>query len=739
MQLRIVLYTSIIGARFYGALQMAPSDFSNLQRPEFMLLRRSYLAWLSALAAVPVFAGSESDPNFYEEIVVTVTRTEKPINAIPNTVRVVDQEALRAQLALSSSLLDSLSFHVPSMTAGRQKMTSSGVTLRGRTPLYLVDGIPQSTPLRNGERSGFTLDPAFVERIEVIYGANAIQGVGATGGVINTVTRSAPMSGDWLRELGVEISSDDFEGNGYHYKTSALLGKKNGVYDGVVGLALDEKDLFHDGDGEPLAVDPVQGDIMDSRSWNLFTKAGWDLTGDQRLEFSANVFELEGDGDYAVVPGDMANGVPATSKSGSNPGDPPRNEATNLALSYTHDALGGGKLSTQWFYYDFYALYGAGATPIAAFQDASIAPLNTLVDQSALSSEKYGGKLTYVRDNAFWQGFQMVGGFDYLRDETFQELAQTGRLWVPVMEYQGWAPFVQLEQGLMDDKIRLSGGLRYENVTLDVPTFTTIASANNTLVEGGSPSFSEVLRNAGLVYEPAPGFTLFASYAEGFNMPDAGLILRAVNTPDRTVTELVDLQPIVADNVEFGFGYRLEGLDASVSYFQSDSDLGSRIQVIDGAGRIMREKTEIHGVELSARYFFDSGLEIGGNYAHLNGRSDTDGDGRVDADLDGRNISPDRFNLWTQAEWGNITGRLQYSHFQDRTFVGHARHFDGYGLLDLLVSYEHDRYGAFSLGVQNLLAEQYLTYYAQTVSFVNNDSFVAGRGRAFTFAWKGEL
>lgn len=700
-----------------------------------MALRFSYLAWLSVFAPVTLWADSP-DSGIYEEILVTVTRTEKPINAIPNTVRVVDQEALDAQLALSSSLLDSLSFHIPSMTAGRQKMTSSGVTLRGRTPLYLVDGIPQSTPLRNGERSGFTLDPAFVERVEVIYGANAIQGVGATGGVINTVTRSAPASEEWLRELGVELSTDDFESNSYHYKTSALIGKKTDEYDGLIGIALDQKDLYHDGDGEPLAVDPVQGDIMDGGSWNLFAKTGWDLTTEQRLEFSANLFELEGDGDYAVVPGDMASGVPATSREGSNPGDPPRNEATNLAASYTHDGLAGGKFSTQVFYYDFYALYGAGPTPIGTFQDASIAPLNTLIDQSALSSEKFGGKLTYVRDNTFWEGLQIVGGFDYLRDETFQELAQTGRLWVPVMEYQGWAPFVQLEQSFLSDQVRLSGGMRYENVTLDVPTFTTIASANNTQVQGGSPSFSEVLRNAGVVYEPSPGVTFFASYAEGFNMPDAGLILRAVNTPNQTVTDLVDLQPIVADNAEIGFGYRQAGLDASVSYFQSSSDLGSRITVVNGAGRIMREKTEIHGVEISARYFFDSGLEIGGNYAHLNGRSDTDRDGRVDADLDGRNISPDRFNLWTQTEWNNITGRLQYSRFHDRTFNGHARHFEGYGLLDLLLKYDHDRYGAFSLGVQNLLAEQYLTYYSQTVSFVNNDSFVAGRGRALTFAWK---
>src|SRR3546814_9269740 len=83
----------------------------------------------------------------------------------------------------------------------------------------MVDGIPQSTPLRDGKRSGFTVDPAFVERVEVIYGANAIQGVGATGGVINYVTTTAPENGDWLNRVTLEGSTDDFEDHGFHYRS----------------------------------------------------------------------------------------------------------------------------------------------------------------------------------------------------------------------------------------------------------------------------------------------------------------------------------------------------------------------------------------------------------------------------------------------------------------------------------------------------------------------------------------
>jgi len=212
-----------------------------------------------------------------ETVTVTASRSNKPISAIPNTVKVLDREALDQQLVMSSSLLDSLSFTVPSLTPAHQKMTSNGVTLRGRTPLYMADGVPQSTPLRNGERSGFTIDPDFIERVEVIYGANAIQGVGATGGVINYVTVDAPENGDWLRRINTSLSTDSFRSGGNHYKLSSLVGKTFERSDFVTGIAYDAQDIYYDADGETIAVDPIQGDFMDSQSWNLFSKFGYDL------------------------------------------------------------------------------------------------------------------------------------------------------------------------------------------------------------------------------------------------------------------------------------------------------------------------------------------------------------------------------------------------------------------------------------------------------------------------------
>lgn len=680
------------------------------------------------------------EPAEEPEIVVTATRTPTPITAIPTTVRVIDRKALDTQLAVSPSLLDSLAFLIPSLTPARQKLTSTGESLRGRTPLYLVDGIPQSTPLRDGKRSGFTIDPAFVDRVEVIYGANAIQGVGATGGVINYVTVDAPRDGNWLHRVTTEITTDKFEDNGFHYRVSGLSGRRIGDFDFVAGAAFEKHDLFYGGNDRSIAVDTVQGELMDSTISSVFGKFGFEPTPLQRIEATINLYKAEGDGDYDVVPADIAARIPASSIRGTPLGDPTFNDAQNYALSYTHEALLGGELSVQGFYYDFYALYGGDIFPV--FQDPSIAPLGTLFDQSALSSTKYGGKLTWVRQDALWSGLQLVAGADYLRDKSFQELAQTGRLWVPELIYKGWAPFLQLQQKLWDDRIHLSGGARWENATLEVPDFTTIYSAKRTFVRGGSPSFKKLLFNAGAVVEPVRGLKLFSSYAQGFTMPDAGLILRSVNTPGQTVADLVDLQPVIADNIEVGAGWRRGGLNLNASYFWSNSDLGSRIQVIGGAGVIQRERTEIQGFEAAGSYAFPSGYRIGAAYSVIDGRYDSNGDGKVDRDLDGRNIAPDRLNMFAEGPLaGPLRGRVQLSKLYDRKFDGGQPqfNFEGYTLVDAILTYDARRAGRFTLAVSNLLDESYLTYFSQTATFVNDRTFVQGRGRAFTLRWEGRF
>ena len=122
---------------------------------------------------------------------------------------IIDREMVQIQSQIADDLASALSRTVPGFAPSSQKLAGRGETLRGRNPLYLIDGDPQHNAFRDGQRDGRSLDLAFVERIEVISGSNAIEGIGATGGVVNTVTLSSKFNEEFQFDVGARLSSAD--------------------------------------------------------------------------------------------------------------------------------------------------------------------------------------------------------------------------------------------------------------------------------------------------------------------------------------------------------------------------------------------------------------------------------------------------------------------------------------------------------------------------------------------------
>ena len=150
----------------------------------------------------------QSGPTDVSELVITAARTTLPASALPMTVDVVNSEDLAQQVSISGSIVDAVSSLSPSFSPTRQKLSGSGETLRGRSPLYAINGIPQSTPIRDGSRDGFTIDAFFIDHVELIYGSNALQGIGATGGVVNQVTVGPPKEDGLSGRVLVQASTD---------------------------------------------------------------------------------------------------------------------------------------------------------------------------------------------------------------------------------------------------------------------------------------------------------------------------------------------------------------------------------------------------------------------------------------------------------------------------------------------------------------------------------------------------
>ena len=669
-----------------------------------------------------------------QEVTVSASRSNMEAAKAPQTVQIIERAAIEQQLALSTNSSDALSNLIPSYTPSRGKMNGSGETLRGRTPLILIDGVPQSNPIRPTGREAHTIDFSMLDRIEVIQGANAINGLGATGGTINLITRR-PENGSFNQHLDVQttVPTRKIDGETLSTKTSYRADGRQGKLDYLVGFSYEDQGLYRDARGRSIGVDNTQGDLMDSKAYDFLGKVGYWLDDDQRLQFSLNRFRIKSDASYTAVTGDRARGIPTTSVERTPPGTPPWNDVWTSAATYSHyDFMGlGMELQAMVFHQKFEALFGADNS--ATFQDTRIAPAGTLYDQSRAASTKTGSKVTLTKADLFDKRLKLTGGFDTLFDKGKQDLYTTGRTYVPNSEYSNLSLFTQAEFKLLDP-LTLHAGIRKESARLEVEGYQSLARYNRVNVGGGKLDFDKTLYNVGLVYEPVKNLNLFTSYSEGFGMPDVGRVLRAINIPDQSIANLNTLAPIVTRSVEFGGRYKTGAWDLDASFFRSESDYGSRVVRVGDAFLAAREKNRIQGLDASVGYRFSSAHKGKLAYSRTQGRYDSNDDGTLDTKLDGLNIAPDRLvATWNSAWTDKLSSFVQVQHAFSRTFDEPGKDFTGYSLVDASLAYKLPR-GTLRLAVANLLNRDYITYYSQS-ALVEPLRYFAGRGRALTVGY----
>ena len=693
---------------------------------------------LASIAVLPAVSHGQDQSSLdanaspLPELVVSATRNQATADQMPQKTTIISREQIEQQLAITNDPGQVLASLIPSYSPSRQKLSNAGETFRGRSPLFLIDGVPQSNPLRDSARDSYTIDLSMVERIEVIHGASAEHGLGATGGIINFVTRK-PDSGSVNQSVSAQITSDDnVKSDGQGYKLNYRVSGQSGNWDYLTGITYQERGVFYDGDNKQVGI-AYPGELQNSKSHDLLAKVGYWLDDNQNIELFVNRFELEGNGDYEPVSGDRDNGIPTTAEPGDPDGEPGYNEVTTARLSYTHDDWLGNRVDTQVYSQSFRAQFAT--TPYFPYLDENG---DTQFDQTRNKSDKLGGKFTLTRDGLFDNHLTLTTGLDVLQDETTQVLVETDRTYVPESRFRNIAAFLQGDVRVTD-RFSVHGGVRHEQAELEVDTYNTIDRSNvtqdNVTVEGGSPDFDETLLNAGVVYQITDWAQAYGNYSEGFGMPDVGRVLRGIGTSGQDVDTLLQLQPIVTDNREIGTRMDWENYRLEVAYYQSDSDFGERLTERNGVWVGSREKTEIEGWEVTAEADINPRHRLGFTYSYAKGESDTDGDGKVDQALTGINIAPETLRTTWSAAWTQaLSSHLQYSHFLDRDVEGDTLDFDGYGLFDASMAYKTG-VGKVSLGIQNLLDESYVTYYSQAAR-ASDDYYFRGRGRTVTLGYQ---
>ncbi|WEK36323.1 MAG: TonB-dependent receptor [Candidatus Pseudobacter hemicellulosilyticus] len=667
-----------------------------------------------------------SAEGFLNEVVVTAGRKEESLRDVPSSVTIIQSKQIREQASINPSITSILGNTVPGLGTFTNKATNSGQTLRGRSVLVLIDGIPQSTPLMNGSRDLRSIDPAIIERVEVIKGATSIYGNGSGGGIINLITKKP--SGAKVISGETRISAD---GNLTHtdntlgYRVSQTLHGTVKKFSYVVSGVYNRTGALKDADGNVIA----QADgLSETRLFNGFGKLSYQLTENQQISFSYNFFRSRQHSQYVNQAG-VYDVKPAIGIRGDDPGDPAGTpHSHNMYLSYRVSRLPGNS-SLELLAYDhrFQSLnryveksnswYGPGQTYIQSYKKGIRANLNTPWKASVLS-----GDVTY--------------GFDLLKDRTNQVLTD-GRVFVPDMNMLNMAPFAQAKVDFYD--LVLKAGIRYENASIKVKDFNTIAKGANgegsIFIRGGKLNYDATMFNVGLRYNRLNFFSPFVSFSQAFGLNELGRVLRTAteNTLDQIQTD-----PVITNNYEAGFSSQVGPVSFTASYFVSTSRLGANLVEENGMFVTQREPERITGYELVAEVRICKGLRAGGSYSYVEGKSEPANSAKVY--MNGERIMPPKatgFISYNPLTALNLQLSVVHTGSRDRFEL---RSNGKYGLSEgpvKSVTYANFNAGytintAFNLalGVENLFNQSY--YPPRSQYRVQDLEYVQGNGARLT-------
>ncbi|WP_395502461.1 TonB-dependent siderophore receptor [Ectopseudomonas mendocina] len=682
---------------------------------------------------------------------VTATRTSSSLVPLVRQVDVIEREKLEQLRQGSDSLATLLAKVTPGMSDSSRTITDYGQTLRGRTMLILVDGVPLNTN-RDSSRNLASIDPALIERVEVVHGSSAIYGAGATGGIVNITTR--PAGGESRAETTLrgsssltQLDSDSLGGELQHHLSGA-----QGQVDYAFDLGVRHVGGSFDADGKRIAPEPSQGDLFDSNSFNIGGKLGLRIDEDQRIQLALSHSDAKQDSDYTADPAVAtlpAGSVPAQPLKGLKLDTQNRIKNTLANLQYDHADLLGSRLSAQLYYRDYFTRF----TP---FDARGVATRGRFVDQVMQNSEILGSRFTL--STPLGENAELVWGGDFNHERSDMPLdifdaarydASGGRdfekigklTYMPELTTISTGAFAQLRHRI-NEQWSVDGGLRYEYATAEFDDFvplSEIRNANPATVSGGKVRYDDVLGNLGVVYSPLAGQEIYAAFSQGFQLPDIGVQLR--NARSGFDIDSSELEPVKTNNYELGWRGALgEQTQGALALFYTTSKLGD-VQSFNNGLILTRTEERIHGVEGSLDWLsLEETWGLGGTFTWMKGREKPDnGEWR---DMTGFRVPPLKLTAYVQYNpseaWSN---RLQATYFasKDYRLDGQAsfgrRDVDGYTTVDLISDYRLSEADKVSLGIQNLFNRDYYPLYSQLLRSNNNTSHLPAPGTTLTVSY----
>ncbi|MDR2422061.1 MAG: TonB-dependent receptor [Deltaproteobacteria bacterium] len=540
------------------------------------------------------------------QLMVTATRTERPLEELPMSVSVVGEEELRRnpQLDIGSQLWDvpGVTIHGQTGVGAARRIMIRGMS--GARTMILVNGVrqPQLTGI---DGSFYYVDPSNIERIEVIKGpASVLYGSEAIGGVVNIITKTA-QGQDNDKPVGAYIGAIyDGSTEGFEPKV-AIFGRYKGFTYRLAGSGVDAKD-------RRIPHDRVWHSAFTNRNYNGNLAYDW---GGGAVSF---MFDRNEATHETILTKLIESGFYVPAKpwevTSATVGVTPKQDRTSytgrLDLRNLADFL--KRITVTGFYQKTERINGSDATINSATHNPG-----SKTSRTHSEHESIGGS---IQSEWVFGPNNLIVGFDFDKAEMQSQAYSFNRAGVrtPGARQGGfqkmYAIFGQDELKLGDFTFTL--GLRENWFELELEEY----SSNPRMLD--SSKEKKLVGNVGVVWNGVDNLYLRALYSQGYRNPNltmkfmgSGLLLA---NPD--------LKPETSENYELGARYDDGTLKVDLALFYNDLTNGLSMQNVPGTGSyqyINYSQAVNSGVELAIEYKLHGyGLTPYGSLTLLNYRTE---------------------------------------------------------------------------------------------------------------------
>ena len=736
------------------------------------------LAVLGLAISSQLHAAQDTAVQQLDTISVNATRTARSVADIAGTVYRIDPEQVAQQAAAGRSTADIIGQLVPSLAPASGTTSNYGMTMRGRSVQVMIDGVPL-TGARDGSRQLNSISPTMIDRIEVISGATALYGAGASGGIINIITLQPgdqPLA--MSTQLGLRSPSDVSADNLAWHLAQTVTFRKD-TLSGAAGIHYARQGALLDVDGQRIGPEIAQTDRQDTQTREFNGRLDWNPDPDQQLSVGLRWYDDRQDSDYgpdygphlavlfnpAYVPSHQAiDGLQLEQQ--------PRTRHQGINTQYRHRDIGGHELSVEAYYRNEQGRWFPSVA--VAMHPALPGGYAYVAMQSNTNIDVWG-----VR-SALHEAFQVNGNtlqLSYGLDHEREQDSQLGQLYdinafiaSNGLDYQptqrvAMGPDVRVDTtGLFvqgdyaaSERLSVQAGLRQQilrnHVATTLPYTEAIAATANPAyspahMAGGKVRHSATLFNAGLVYRLADQQQLFANFSQGFSLPDTQRMLRDV--PASFVIDSASIAPIKVNNYELGWRRNDDGrLQAGVTAFYNASDKTVQFNR-DYSVSVADTDERVWGVEANLRWRPSSQWELGTSLASTRGQyRDAAGQWR---ELNAFRVSPLKAGLYGQWQFatdsllrlqGQVVGGTDHA-WRDATVAAvsptiratPSARIAGYAVYDLIAELPLGP-GRFSAGIHNLADRDYKTVYGQQAGATYGAiSSLPAQGRTFSVGYR---